>query len=256
MSLLAVKLALTPLLMALVTGVNRRFGSAAGGIVAGLPLTSGPISLYLALEQGLPFAGDAARGSLVGVGAVLASYLAYALASRTLPLAGAGLAGLAGFGVWALALGASSSVAAALALDLGLIAALLALTRGAPVGARPVRLPAWDLPARMAVSTGLVLLVTLAAPHLGPGLSGLVAPVPVIAWPLIAFVHARNGRAEALAAIRGTVSGAVGLLAFNLAVIRLAGTGDVAWTYAAALSLSLVVSLVLVAALYRRPGRA
>ncbi len=252
MGLLAVKLAVTPLLMALVTLVNRRFGSAAGGIVAGLPLTSGPISLYLALEQGLPFAGAAAHGSLVGIGAVLASYLAYFLASRRLSILGSCLAGSFGFALWALAAGRIGSDTALVGLVLALTGLLLALTRGASVGTRPARLPAWDLPARIAVSTGLVVLVTLGAPLLGPAVSGLLAPVPVIAWPLIVFVHAQSGRDEAVATIRGTVSGAVGLCAFNLAVIRLAPTEGTAITYTVALALSLAVSLVLVGVIYRR----
>ncbi|WP_342149987.1 hypothetical protein [Methylorubrum sp. SB2] len=251
MGLFAVKLAVTPLLMALVTLVNRRFGAAAGGIVAGLPLTSGPISLYLALEQGLPFAGAAAHGSLVGVGAVLVSYLAYLLASRRSVLFSC-FAGFGGFALWALAAGRIGSDTGLVLADLALTGLLLVLTRGASAGTRPARLPPWDLPARIAVSTGLVVMVTLAAPLLGPALSGLLAPVPVIAWPLIVFVHAQSGRDAAVATIRGTVSGAVGLCAFNLAVIRLAPTEGIALTYVAALSLSLAVSLALVGVLYRR----
>lgn len=252
MGLFAVKLAVTPLLMALVTFVNRRFGSAAGGIVAGLLLTSGPISLYLALEQGMPFAGEAAHGSLIGVGAVLASYLAYLLASRRFSIPGSCLAGFFGFALWAFAAGRIGSDTALVGLDLTLTGFLLVLTRGASAGTRPARLPPWDLPARIGVSTGLVVLVTLGAPLLGPALSGLLAPVPVIAWPLIVFVHAQSGRDEAVATIRGTVSGAVGLCAFNLAVIRLAPTEGIAVTYAVALALSLAVSLLLVGVIYRR----
>lgn len=252
MGLLAVKLAVTPLLMALVTLVNRRLGSAAGGIVAGLPLTSGPISLYLALEQGMPFAGEAAHGSLIGVGAVLASYLAYLLVSRRFSILSSCLAGFGGFVVWALAAGRTDSDTILVLLDLALTGLLLALTRGARTGTNPARLPPWDLPARITVSTGLVVLVTLAAPLLGPAVSGSLAPVPVIAWPLIVFVHVQSGRHEAVATIRGTVSGAVGLCAFNLAVIRFAPTQGVAFTYAVALSLSLAVSLASVGVIYRR----
>ncbi len=250
--LLAVKLTVTPLLMALVTYVNRRFGSFAGGVAAGLPLTSGPISIYLAAEQGLFFAGEAAHGSLVGVGAVLASYLAYLQASRHWSVPLSCLAGLSGFILWAFAAGRIGAETVLVLLDLVLTGLMLVLTRDAPAGTRAARLPPWDLPARIAVSTGLVVLVTLGAPLLGPAVSGLLAPVPVIAWPLIVFVHAQNGRPEAVATIRGTVSGAVGLCAFNLAVIRLAPTTGMAVTYTVALSTSLAVSLVLVGLIARR----
>jgi hypothetical protein len=250
--LLAVKLTVTPLLMALVTYVNRRFGSFAGGVAAGLPLTSGPISIYLAAEQGLFFAGEAAHGSLVGVGAVLASYLAYFLASRHCSVILSCLAGLSAFILWAFAAGRIGGETVLVLLDLVLTVLLLALSHGVPADTLAARLPPWDLPARIAVSTGLVVLVTLGAPLLGPAASGLLAPVPVIAWPLIIFVHAQSGRPEAVATIRGTVSGAVGLCAFNLAVIRLAPTNGMAVTYAFALSISLTVSLVLVGLIARR----
>ena len=51
--LLLIKLLLTPLLMIAVSWAARRWGSGIGGFLAGLPLTSGPISIYLWVEQGL-----------------------------------------------------------------------------------------------------------------------------------------------------------------------------------------------------------
>jgi hypothetical protein len=50
--LLLIKLLLTPLLMFAVSWAARRWGPGIGGLLAGLPLTSGPISIYLFAEQG------------------------------------------------------------------------------------------------------------------------------------------------------------------------------------------------------------
>src|SRR5437016_7099204 len=61
-TLLLAKVVLTPLFIAAVTLAGRRWGPAVGGWLAGLPLTSGPVSVFLALEQGPGFAVRAAVG--------------------------------------------------------------------------------------------------------------------------------------------------------------------------------------------------
>src|ERR1700687_2240670 len=75
--LLIFKLILTPLLIAAAAVAERRYGPAVGGSVAGLPLTSGPVSFFLALEQGGPFAAKAAIGTLVGLIGVAAFCVGY-----------------------------------------------------------------------------------------------------------------------------------------------------------------------------------
>lgn len=47
---LLLKLTLAPLLVALATLVARRWGPKVGGIVVGLPLSTGPIFLFLAID--------------------------------------------------------------------------------------------------------------------------------------------------------------------------------------------------------------
>ena len=68
--LLIIKLILTPLLMWLVSYASRKWGTAFGGLLSGLPLTSGPVSIYLMIEQGRGFAAESAVSSL---GSVLVS---------------------------------------------------------------------------------------------------------------------------------------------------------------------------------------
>src|ERR1700680_2227784 len=65
--MLLLKLILTPLLLGGVTLAGRKFGPTVSGWLVGLPLTSGPVSFFLALEQGHVFAAHAAQGSLMGV---------------------------------------------------------------------------------------------------------------------------------------------------------------------------------------------
>jgi uncharacterized membrane protein (GlpM family) len=72
-----IKLTVTPLLMLVISLSARRWGNLIAGILAGMPLTSGPIFVYLAIEQDARFVAHAAAGALSGTTSVLISYLCY-----------------------------------------------------------------------------------------------------------------------------------------------------------------------------------
>src|SRR5262245_62855796 len=78
--------------MVAATLAGRRWGNAVSGWLIGLPLTSGPLVLILALEHGRHFAARTATGSLSGVVAETAFCVGWAFGGR-LPL----LAASAGF---------------------------------------------------------------------------------------------------------------------------------------------------------------
>src|SRR5688500_18390293 len=80
---IVLRLALASGLILAASLVSRRWGPAVGGSLVALPLTSGPIALFLALDHGPGFAAAAAIGSLVGLIAEVAFCIAYAvLAAR------------------------------------------------------------------------------------------------------------------------------------------------------------------------------
>ncbi len=97
MTIFILKLLLTPLLIAALTLIGRRWGPAVSGAVAGLPLTSAPVSVFLALEQGTDFAARAATGTLVGLIAVGAFCFAYAFTASRRNWIASALAGIAAF---------------------------------------------------------------------------------------------------------------------------------------------------------------
>src|SRR6185312_14190825 len=100
-------------------------------------------------------------------------------------------------------------------------------------------LPVWDLPLRAAGALALVLTLTAIAGWLGPQLSGLLAPFPIIATVLATFTHAQRGTDETLRLLRGLISGygAFALFCFTLAVsLRPLGTA-VAFLLATAVAL-------------------
>ncbi|HEY6411425.1 MAG TPA: hypothetical protein VIY29_28530, partial [Ktedonobacteraceae bacterium] len=75
--MLILKLLLTPLFIAIVTLTGRRWGTLVSGWLVGLPLTSAPVILFLALEQGTTFASRAAQGTMSGTMSVACFCLAY-----------------------------------------------------------------------------------------------------------------------------------------------------------------------------------
>jgi hypothetical protein len=208
------KLIVTPLLIAIATFVTRRWGPGVGGWLAGFPLTSAPVSVFLAFEQGPAFAAGAAVGTLLGLAAMGFSCLVYGRTARHTGWIGSTAATLVAF-VAGLALVSriSFSLAGAFALVCAtLVVAGLGLPTTSP-GTPGVKPPAWDVPLRMIVATSVVLILTTAATHLGPTLSGLFSPIPVFLLVLSIFAQRAEG---ADASIRVMMGGIVGSFAFAL----------------------------------------
>ena len=76
--MLLLKLALSPTLILVASLAARRWGVLVAGWIAGFPLTSGPVSIFLAVEQSPSFARLAAEATLVGVVAMTGFCFAYA----------------------------------------------------------------------------------------------------------------------------------------------------------------------------------
>ena len=229
------KLLLAPLLILLATLAGRRWGPAAGGWLAGLPLTSGPVSVILALEHGPDFAARAALGTLFGLVSLAAFCLAYGAAARWAAWGGCLAAALAAFAVSTFAL---REVTLPLGLAFAFVSAVLAgvgavMAGGAPVGPAP-RLLAGDLVVRMALAATLVLVLTSLAEGLGPALAGSLSPIPVFGALLAVFTHRDQGAAAAVQLLRGMVLGSFGFATFMLIVSGLLDRLAVTPTYALA----------------------
>jgi hypothetical protein len=239
---LALKLVLTPALIGIATVVGRRWGQAVGGWLVGLPLTSGPVVLFLALEHGTSFGTSAAQGSLRGLVAESAFALCYAWVAQQCAWPTALIAGTLSFaavasimqslapeGLWLIVV-----VIAALALALR----LLPNSMGAAVAVRP---RPWDLPARMIAATLLVLALTSAAEWLGPQLSGLISTFPLLAGVLTVFGHHAQGKGSAVNVLRGLLLGLFSFAAFFLALGATMDRAGIAAGFGAAIAAALAV---------------
>ncbi|HUJ74487.1 MAG TPA: hypothetical protein VL359_06490 [bacterium] len=240
---LALKLILTPLLIALATLAGRRWGPGVSGWFVGLPLTSGPISFILAWQNGSPFAARAAVGTLGGIASVCLFCLAYAWLSTRLGWPAA--SGLA-VAVFLLSAALWNALSLPLLLTIVILAATIAGTlalmpRRAASAAVPVT-PKWDIPMRMAIATGFVLALTAASTALGPRLSGLISPFPIFGVVLAAFSHGTAGAASAARVMRGMVIGSLGFGGFFIVVATLLGPWSVAGAYLLATAVALGIN--------------
>jgi uncharacterized membrane protein (GlpM family) len=239
---LTLKLILTPTLIAAASMAGRRWGPAMSGWLVGLPLTSGPIAFFLALNQGVAFARAAAIGTLTGTISQAAFCLAYGwLAARF---------------AWPLTVLASSLVFAGstlvlqylslplitlfLTVILVLILANCLMPRRPEVSSSAGMLPLWDIPARMAIATAFVLLLTGLAPTLGPYLTGLLTPFPLYAAILAVFAHHLRGPAPAAGVVKGLLLGLFAFATFFLVLAALIEQVGIALAFAVAIMVTAV----------------
>ncbi len=206
---------MTPFLIAGVSLAGRRWGPAVSGWLIGFPLTSGPISIILALQESPQFAARAAVGNLGGMASICAYSLAYTLLARRFHwpvcVLGGTMAFFASIAVWN-----SFSLSLLPTLVVTLLVDLL-VTRLIPRYPQPPQashLPRWDLPARMLIALAFVLVITASASLLGAQLSGLITPFPIFGTILAAFAHHQQGPQAAVHFLRGHLLSLVGFAAF------------------------------------------
>ena len=239
----ALKLVLTPLLIAAATLAGRRWGPGVSGWFIGLPLTSAPISLVLTLQNGTSFAAASAVGVLGGQAAMCVFCLLYALCARTMGwIISAILSVSAFFGTVLLWKVASLPLWPTFGIVVIVIAGIAMIMPREPTTEESPASPAWDLPARMVIAAGFVFGLTSAAGALGAQVSGLLSPFPVFGLILAAFAHRGQGAAAAARLLRGVVIGSFGFAAFFLVVALLVERLPVGLTYLLAAAAAVTVN--------------
>lgn len=269
MLILALKLALTPAIVVGTTLAGRRFGPAVSGWLVGLPLMSGPITLFFALEHGRRFAARASVGSLSGTLGEAAFCVGWARSARGGPWWRPLAVGSASFGAVAL-------VVEALPLDQRLLSPLLPLALGAaallvaalwlvprtavgvPAGETPraVLPPRLDLVGRAVVATAILLLLTALATVLGARLSGLLAVYPLYTAVLAGFAQRHEGAAAATRILRGLLLGLFAFVAFYVTLAALLPRAAIGVSFAAALAATAAVHTASLWPLHRERARA
>lgn len=205
---LAIKLVSVPIFILTISMVAHKWGPSVGGVVLGLPLTSGPVLFFLALEQGTSFAAASALGTLIGLISLSISCIVFSWLSFRLGWLACLIGCCVTFFTMTLILN-FVSFPGVLSL-VGVVAFLVLICRIFPSGASGSfsrESPRWEIPARMIAATGFVLLITGAASILGPHLSGLLTPFPVYATVIGLFILKSEGPGVSALFLRGVIMG-------------------------------------------------
>ena len=241
--ILALKVFLTPILIAAASLVQRRLGGLVGGLVAGLPLTSAPISVLLAIQYGHQFAATAAIGTLLGVVAMSGFCAAYVRCASRFGWAPSLALAAAACGLIAFAMAmVPPRLELAAALTFPLLLLLVVIIGPPSTAATTLRAPWWDIPARMLVAAAAVLLITGFARVVGPRWSGLLSTMPIFAAVMGVFSHRHGGAAAAHAVLRGIAVGALGAATFFLTVGVMLERLGTALTYSVAVTACVAVA--------------
>jgi hypothetical protein len=259
-NLLMLKLIITPLIIAAATLVSRRWGERIGGLMIGLPLTSGPVSIFFAAEQGPAYAASAAKGSILGLIPVAVFCAAYVHSARRMSwhLAAGFSIALYFLSVWGVSNLTPGLGWEVFAVPLVLVAGMLLIGKMDGLD-RPVQSPWWDLPLRMVIATTLLVLITGSASALGSKWGGLLSPFPIFTIVMVTFAHKQGGARAAWRLIRGVLPGLFSYTAFFVVVNLLVETSAPLFAYSLATITALGISaaaLLLVLIGRRRTTRA
>lgn len=233
-----------------------RAGPLMAAMIATLPISLGPVLVFLALDHGPAFISGAALGTM-NANATHASFvLSYVLLAQRHGV----LASLGGaLAIWTVLLLVLRSMALSVLpltmltiLTMSLVHVLVRpylKVRAKP----PAGISRYAIPIRAACVAALVGIVTGLSERVGPQWSGILAGLPIILSSLIIILHARAG-GPAAAAVIG--SGALGLLGagLGLAAVHLTAVPWGSWT---ALGLGLVIAVgwnLILLCLARRPA--
>jgi hypothetical protein len=239
---LATRMAVTAVFLVAATAVAERSGPFLGGLVATLPISAGPVYLFLALDHDAAFIAASALASLAANAVTGLFALVYVLVAQ---VRGPPVSLLVTLGFWVVAIFTVRSFAwtlpGALALNAAsYIAAVPIARRFRSASFRPPRRRWYDVPLRAGLVAVLVATVVGLSTRVGPALTGMLAVFPVVLTSLILIFHPRIGGPATAAILANTLPGLVGfaaaLIALHLAAVALGKP--------AALTLALLVSLL------------
>ena len=242
----AIKMAITALFVSVATIVAEKLGPVVGALVATLPVSAGPVYVFLALDHDAAFISASALASLALNAATAVYVTVYVLLAQrhgiwvSVPLA---------LAVWFAAALVFGPVhwAAWAALVLNLVVFILCffiVERYGHVRMPPTKRTWYDFVIRAGMVALLVGVVVTLSFHIGAAGSGILAVFPVIYTSIMVILHSRVGgpaTAAVLAnAIRGLAGFGIALLTLHLTAVPVGSGGallialsvSVAWNVA------------------------
>jgi hypothetical protein len=243
MNILALKLLLAPLIIGGASLAGRYWGPLVSGWLIGLPLTSGPVVFFVALNQGQTFTASTVLGTLSGGLALVAFCLGYAWLALYFRWFTAVLGSM-------LCFAAVTLIMQNLILPLpviftlvifAILAGLWLLPKTDQIEIKDTNPGKWDIPARILIGTSFILGLTGVAPFIGPRLTGLLSTIPLYTAILTVFAHRLQGPGGAVNVLRGLLFGMFGFSGFYLVLALLLGQIGTGMAFLAACLATLLI---------------
>src|SRR5262245_17088383 len=238
---LIVKMVVTAAFLLAATITAERAGPLIGGLVATLPISAGPVYIFLALDQDAHFIAQSALGSLVtNAYNVIFAFTYAVLAQKRSSLASFGVA----IAVWLCLvwIGAAFPWTVVSAVVFNVIVIAVSLWLSAPLRHTPmprVQRRWYDMLLRATMVALLVGIVVTLSFRIGPTASGNLAVFPIVLSSIMIILHRRVGGPATAAVMANAI---IGLGGFAVAALVLNLTAE-PFGSAVALALALLVSL-------------
>jgi len=240
---LGVRMAAVAVFIIISALISERAGPFFGAMVASLPVYTGPVFLFLAIDHPPEFLAQVAVGSLGSCGVVPVFIILYALMARAghgaLPsllvalVAWVSVAALVQLKDWSLV------EALVFALPIYGVAILIGRSFTQAVALTPTGRSWRDLMLRVLMVTCVVGAVNAMSPFLPVKITGILSIMPTVMMSLILVLHGRIGGPATAALLIHAITGMVGMLL----AVTLVGLTIVPWGPAASLSAGLAMSL-------------
>jgi hypothetical protein len=222
----AIKMSITALFVSVATIAAEKLGAAVGALVATLPVSAGPVYVFLALDHDAAFISASALASLALNAATAIYVTVYVLLAQrrgiwiSVPLA------LAAWFAAALLFGPIHWAAwEALVLNLIIFVLCFIVERYSHVRMPPTKRTWYDFMIRAGMVALLVGAVLMLSFRIGPAGSGILAVFPVIYTSIMVILHRRVGGPATAAVLANAIPGLAGfgmaLLTLHLAAVPL-----------------------------------
>jgi hypothetical protein len=238
---LIVKMVVTAAFLLAATITAERAGPLIGGLVSTLPISAGPVYIFLALDHDAHFIAQSALGSLVANAYNVIFAFTYAVLAQKRSLMVSFGAAIA---VWLglVYVGSSISWTIGSAVVFNVIVIAISLWLSAPLRHAPmprVKTRWYDLALRATMVTLLVAVVVTLSFRIGPTASGNLAVFPIVLSSIMIILHHRVGGPATAAVMANAI---IGLGGFAAAVLALNLSAE-ALGSPLALALALLVSV-------------
>lgn len=209
---LIVKMAVTAGFVIVATLAAERAGPLVGGLIATLPIYTGPAYVFLALDHDSSFIAETALKSLVTNPAIASFAVTYALLARRQSLAvSLGVAYAVWFALVVLFERYAATLPQVLLLNVVVLALCLWIARRLRHATVPRIETNWsDIALRAGLATVLIGCVVAFSFTIGPAATGALAVFPIVLTSVILILHRRVGGVAASAVLANTVLGLVG----------------------------------------------